>query len=443
MLNASPRDNDALIVRANVELAKNNPRAAIADLRAVVMRDQPDSAEVLSLLSRAHLANGEPQIAEEVMRRALDANPSNLPLERDFAELLTRLGKSDQANTVIAGAVERQPDSLEALDTQFRIAMTTKDLRAAKTAADAIVALKPKLAIAYMYEGEVAEADKRYDEALRQYTTAGKLQPDAAEPLEAAVRVLAAANRLPEALQQLDEAAAKFPQDPRPLDVKGELLVQKGRIPEAREAFRQAMARAPKWWPPYRGMAKTQLLAKEDVGTVIDGLRHAKGVVEQSERLSEVLATLLVRQGKPDEAIAEYEDALRKYPNSDVAANNLAMLLVAYRTDPSSLDRARDLVARFANSPVLAYRDSYGWVLYKRGEAAAAVPVFARIVAESPDAVIARFHLGMAQALAGNPAEARDNLTRAVDSGKAFPGLAEAKSTIERLSKPATATPRT
>ncbi len=440
VLNVNSRDNDALVVRANVELAKNDPRAAITDLRAV-LRDQPDSEEVLRMLSRAHLANGEPQIAEDVMRHALEANPSNLSLQRDFAELLTRLGKSDEANSVIANAVEQRPGSLEALDTQFRISMTTKDLRAAKTAADAIVAQKPKLAIGYMYEGAVAEAEKRYDEALRQYSTAGTVEPDAAEPLEATVRVLAAMNRLPEALQHLDDAAAKFSTDPRPLDVKGELLLQKGRIPEAEEAFRRAMARAPKWWPPYRGLAKAQLLAKQDVGTVIDGLRHAETVVDQSERLSEVLATLLEREGKPDEAIAEYQAALRKYPHSDVAANNLAMLLVSYRTDPASLDMARGLVARFANSPILAYRDTYGWVLYKHGEAAAAVPVFARIVAESPEAMIVRYHLGMAQALAGNPAEARDNLTRVVDSGKRFPGLDEAKSTLERLNKTAAAAP--
>ena len=213
--------------------------------------------------------------------------------------------------------------------------------------------------------------------------------------------------------------------------------MQNGRLAEAKEAFRHAMTVAPKWWPPYRGMAKAQLLGKESLADVIDGLRRAKPVVDQNERLSEVLANLLLRQGKSDEAIVEYQETLRQHPKSDVAANNLAMLLVTYRSDAGSLNQARDLAVRFASSPSLDYRDTYGWVLYKRGEAAAAVPVFARIVAESPDAVVARYHLGMAQALAGNRAEARDNLMRAVDSGKRFPGLDEAKSALERLGGPA------
>jgi tetratricopeptide (TPR) repeat protein len=443
VLAQTPRDNDALVTRGEAELARNDPRDAVADLRAA-LRDQPGSAALLRTLARAHLANGEPQIAEEVLRQAVEANPNNPALQSDLAQLLVRLGKSDEANTVMASAVDELPGNLQALDTQFRIAMTTKDLHRAQSAADAMVAAQPKLALGYVYQGVVAETEKHYEDALRLYTTAANLQPNAAEPLEAVVRVLAATNRLPEAIKRLDTAAAQNPRDALPLDVKGELLLQNGRIPEAKEAFRQAMVRAPRWWPPYRGMAKAELSAKEDLATVVDGLRRAETLVDQSERLGEVLAGLLVREGKTDQAVAEYEQTLRKYPKSEVAANNLAMLLVTYRSDSASLDQARDLAARFANSTNLTYRDTYGWVLYKRGEAAAAVPVFARIVAESPDAVIARYHLAMAQARAGNPAEARDNLTRVIDSGKHFPGLDDARATLERLSKSATdASPRT
>ncbi|HUO20769.1 MAG TPA: tetratricopeptide repeat protein [Steroidobacteraceae bacterium] len=432
VLAQNPRDNDALIMRADVELARKDARDAIADLRTV-QRDQPANPGVLRALARAHLANGEPRVAEEVMRQAVELNPGDATLESELAELLASLGKSDEANTTIARAVEQLPGNLQALGTQFRLAMASGDLHDAKAAADAIVAHAPKLAQGYMCQGQVAEAEKHYDDAFRLYSTAASLRPDALEPFAAVVHVLSVSSRLPEALKRLDEAAQKHPQDAMPLDLKGELLIENGRFADAEQAFRLAIARAPAWWPAYRGLVKAQLLAREDPATVIDGLRRAKAVVNPSERLSEVLASVLVRAGKPGEAIAEYEEALHKYPHSDLAANNLAMLLVTYRSDAASLDRARDLTARFADSPNADYRDTYGWVLYKRGEAAAAVPVFARIVAESPDAAVARYHLGMAQALAGNRADARDNLTRAVDSGKHFPGFAEAKSALEEL----------
>jgi thioredoxin-like negative regulator of GroEL len=73
--------------------------------------------------------------------------------------------------------------------------------------------------------------------------------------------------------------------------------------------------------------------------------------------------------------------------------------------------------------------------LYKRGETVASVPVLERVVAKVPNEALARYHLGMAQSQVGSNAEARDNLTRAVNSGAKFLGLDEAKSTLDQLAK--------
>jgi cellulose synthase operon protein C len=104
------------------------------------------------------------------------------------------------------------------------------------------------------------------------------------------------------------------------------------------------------------------------------------------------------------------------------------------------------LSARFADSVNPSYLDTYGWVLYKRGEAAASVPVLERAVGKSPDEPIARYHLGMAQSQLGSSSEARDNLLRAVNSGAKFAGLDEAKATLDKIAKlpeSASASPKT
>jgi len=75
-----------------LELAQKDPKSAIVDLRSV-LRDQPNSIGVMRALARAHLANGEPALAEETMRRALDANPKDPSVREDLAELLVNLGK--------------------------------------------------------------------------------------------------------------------------------------------------------------------------------------------------------------------------------------------------------------------------------------------------------------------------------------------------------------
>ena len=445
VLAKSPRDDDALLIRGSIALATKDPRSAIADLRAV-LRDQPNAVSVLRSLARAHLANGEPAVAEETMRHAVEANPKNPVLQLEFAQLMAQMGKTGEAKSIIGELVKQSPDNFEALDTQFRIALSAQDLATAKSAADAIVGLRPKVSVGYMYQGMVAEADKHSDEALRLYTSAADLQPNAAEPLDAVVRLLVSANRVPEAIKRLDDVSAKFPDASFALTIKGDLLLRNGKFADAKDAFKQAIARTPKWWPPYRGLASAQVAAKDDPAVAIATLRNAKAVVDETEQVSVQLALLLESQGKADEAIREYDEIIRRYPQSEVVANNLAMLLATYKNDPASLDRARDLSARFANSPNPSYLDTYGWVLFKRGDATDSVPVLTRVVAKVPDAALSRYHLGMAQSLAGDNSGARDNLLRAVNSGTQFAGLDEAKATLNKLAKSplaAASTPKT
>jgi tetratricopeptide (TPR) repeat protein len=356
-------------------------------------------------------------------------------LRLQFAQLLAQLGKADQAKPIVADLVKQKPDNLDVLDAEYRISMQTKDLTTAKSAADSIVALRPKLAIGYLYEGMIAESGKHTEEALRSYANAVDLQPDTAEPLEAQIRLLVNSKRTPEALKRLDDLAARSPESSFALNMKGSLLLADRRAAEAEEAFKLAIARTPKWWMPYRGLAKAQSASKENSAVAIETLRHGESVADQSDSLGEELAALLEHLGRPDEAIAEYEKVIQRYPGSEVAANNLAMLLATYKKDSTSLDRAKALSARFADSANPSFLDTYGWVLYKRGDAAASVPVLIRVVEKAPDQAIARYHLGMAQSQAGDSSDARDNLMRAVNSGARFSGLDEAKATLEKLAK--------
>ena len=116
----------------------------------------------------------------------------------------------------------QQPGNAPALDAQFKIAIATRDLVAAKSAADALAAAQPKSSLGYFYQGEVAEADKRLADAVRYYSTGFEAQPESAEPLEGLTRVLVALKRTPEALKRLDEVMARYPEAPWAANIKGE-----------------------------------------------------------------------------------------------------------------------------------------------------------------------------------------------------------------------------
>ena len=431
VLAKSPRDNDALILRGTLELSQKDPKSAISDLRSV-LRDQPNSVGVMRTLARAHLANGEPALAEETMRRAVDANPKDPQVRLDLAQLLAELGKPEEAKPVIDELVKQQPDNAAALETQFKVAAATGDVPEAQSAADALVAARPKEALGYLEQGVLAEKQKKPEDALRLYSKALELQPEAAEPLEAIAGVLVKMNRLPEALKRLDAVAAQYPTVPIALNAKGGVLLGAQRPADAQIAFKAAIDRQPKWWVPYRGLAVAQAMSHDNDGAIAT-LKAAIDKVQQPQPLQTELAGLFERLGKPDESIQVYEVALRRDPQDDVAANNLSMLLVSYRKDAPSLDRAKTLAARFASSTNPSYLDTYGWVLYKRGESAAAVTALQNALAKEPNSPVSLYHLGMAQESTGQHEAARQSLARSLESGKNFPGMDEAKATLDKL----------
>jgi tetratricopeptide (TPR) repeat protein len=431
VLAKAPRDDDALILRGNLALAHKDPKTAIADLRAV-LRDQPNAVGVMRNLARAHLANGEPALAEETMRRAVDSNPADAGARLDLAQLLIQLGKPEQAKPVIAELVKRQPNNVEALSAEFKIAAANKDVGSARVAADAIVATNPKLGLGYYYQGAVAETEKHFDEAMRLYASALETQPGATEPLQNLTRLLLAQNRAADALKRLDQATVQFPRNAFAPNLKGEVLLSLKRSADAVAAFKVAMERDPKYLPPYRNLAYVQLSDHDNEGAIAT-LRDGIAKAENPEPLNGELASLFENLGRPNDAIEVYEAALRRDPGSDVAANNLAMLFVNYRKDQASLDRARLLSARFSGSTNADFLDTYGWVLYKRGEAPAAVSALQSALAKTPDSPVSLYHLGMAQALAGQPDAARDSLSKSLKSGKSFSGITEARATLDHL----------
>ena len=126
---------------------------------------------------------------------------------------------------------------------------------------------------------------------------------------------------------------------------------------------------------------------------------------------------------RPKVALVCYEEALKLVPGDPVAANNLAMTLLALGRD---LDRAHELAAdlrkRFPQSPIFA--DTYGWACYHRGEYQKAVDALAFGVERWPRVAGMRYHYGMALYKAGKAEKAKEEL--ATD----FDGAAEAKEAL-------------
>jgi tetratricopeptide (TPR) repeat protein len=217
--------------------------------------------------------------------------------------------------------------------------------------------------------------------------------------------------------------------------MKGELLFGLQRREAAGKAFEEAIGLAPQWWVPYRGLAVTEMAggpAHFDAG--IAAYKRGIEASKSAPPLVIELATTYERLGRPADAAALYEEWLKREPRSEVAGNNLAMLLITRdKPERASLDRALELTQPLEKSSNAAFLDTCGWVHYVRGEYPQAIPLLQRAVDLSPAVPALRAHLGLAQYKAGQNEAAKSNLTDAVAGTVNYNGIEEARAALKAL----------
>ena len=137
-------------------------------------------------------------------------------------------------------------------------------------------------------------------------------------------------------------------------------------------------------------------------------------------------------QGKPDQAKAAYERALRLDAKAPVVANNLAQLYVDRNENLEvALQLAQTAKAGLPNSH--AVDDTLGWIYYKKGLASHAVSSMKAAVAAQPDNAIYLYHLGAAYALNKDRTNARQALEKAFRIQPNFSGADDARKILASL----------
>ncbi len=431
VLEKSPHDADALVLRGNLRLARGDAKGAIDDLRAA-SRDLPNSQPILRALARAHLRNNEIALAEEMLRRAVDADPSDTPTRMELVELLQQTGQKDEARSALRALAKERPGDIVVQTAAMHSALETHDLPYARTVLEAVRGLKGEATRASLFAGFVAEADGHAEEALKNYRDTLARDPAEREALIQATHLLLGLKRTGEAMKLLDEVASRAPEYALPASLKGDALLAERDFSGADKAYQGALSRAPRWWLPYRGQAYV-LVGRGDVNAAVRLLTDAAGKVDEPWRLHADAGQLLDLSGRREEAIASYEKAFAGAGAGSAVANNLAMLLVDVRKDPASAKRAASMVEPFANASNPQIIDTYGWVRYRNGDLPGALAALERAARVEPVAPVIRYHLGVIQDANGQRDKAIANLQLAVSSKQNFPGGADAVAALARL----------
>ena len=145
-----------------------------------------------------------------------------------------------------------------------------------------------------------------------------------------------------------------------------------------------------------------------------------------------MVAMLLSIQNNVAAATERYELILELDPEAAIAANNLAYTLAQEDRD---LDRALGLAqtARAQSPDDPDVIDTLGFVLYKRGLAALAIPILQESVQADPDSVLYRYHLALAYVANEDESRATGELGRVIARGGDLPEVTEARRLLATL----------
>jgi len=419
-----------LRLRASIHVDRGQFDDAIADLRSA-LNDQPQSPVLLAALGLAYERSGSIELADKSYFDATKAGHFAPDLGLNYVAFLRRRGLSEHAEQVLVDLAARNPNNLAILSTLAEVKIARQDWVGAHQVAESIRKLGDKSDISEQINGAAFSGEQKFNESIAALQTAYNATPGAIQPMAELVRVYIQAKQPDKAVSFLQAALKANPANADALVLMGKVQLAKNDADQAAEDFKAAIKQQPKDVNGYRALADLYAFQKkydEALKTVQSGLEQQP----KSFDLHLTLAGLLEVKGEYDSAIAEYESLIKDQSGSMIVTNNLASLLADHRTDKASLDRANSLALLLTKSDVPQFKDTMGWVAFRRADYTTAISLIEAAVAKLPNNPLIHYHLGMSYLATKQNAKASEQFKIAQDLA---PNDADLKTKIDTALK--------
>jgi tetratricopeptide (TPR) repeat protein len=343
---------------------RRNLAGALA-ARAISIEGPPDNVAFGVFLLGSKTANDahRAEVAEGLAEGAREGGPA--AFLRLFADAVRRKDEPARVLEALVPLFEDPASQVPALFLSVRLANLQKDLARAERDARRLVDLRPGSLEAKELLGDLLLRRKAYDEVValhpapsgpslhgyRQRAVAlwelGRKEEALAAaraavrevPLDAAAHFLLAQIHLRSGNKE--EALRTLTVAPVTRDVavlRGQLLAEKGETLVAEMLFSTVLLARPDDVDAWRGLSSVMALQgrHEEVVTALTGRIERKDAPLPPEPRAEMVilrGMALEQLGRVDEALRDYEDGLRTFPDSVVALNNTTWLLLRHRKD--------------------------------------------------------------------------------------------------------------
>lgn len=318
-----------------------NEKASSSVIRAVMESvNERDHALAKSMLGRVLRWAGKDEEAERLIASAVETLPDDAPTLSSYAATLKRRGETDEAVAYYRRALQLEPGLVEASVNLAALLVKKGQFDEAITIYTAILEQQPddgqtmgRLAVALSESGRIEEGESAFLQALRL---------DADDPTIHINygQALIHQDRLVEAVARFQAALRSHPGSVRAWVLKGVALSRMGRIAEAVSHYEEALRLDPKSARAHYNLG-VAFLASGDEDRAVPHFRNA---IEADSMLVDAyynLGQALAHLGKFDDARGHLERALLLAPNDPMAYLQLGMVLMADGQYPESVANLR------------------------------------------------------------------------------------------------------
>jgi cellulose synthase operon protein C len=468
-----------------------------------------------------HLRDGDVDKAEAVAQTMVEDGKNDLVALNVLGEVRLAQFRFSDAETIFKRIVAADANFVDARSNLARTYAVTNRPDDAKRTYEKVVAQRPNYLPALFALADLAEAANDVDEAADRLRQAIAAAPGDRDPGLRLISLYARHKDWARATQAAKDLVAAFPRDPQAIDMLASVRADSGdgagavseyfvltqlypRTPAIFRRYANFQANAGDHDGARASLDKALVLAPDDVSLMHDvvtfdftfngidaALKSARSVAPSQPAISDLLvADVLVRAGRQDEAVAILTRGQNAHPTAGIAIRLASLtygegkhadaeqLLAAWiekhgdaidvplalaglyeldrdddkaqalyelvlkrvPTHPIAVNNLAAIYARkhdpranelarkaFRLLPGGATADTLGWTLLGAGDAAAGLPFLQDAAGEMPRDMSVQYHLAVALDATGDTAHARALLERVVNSNATFDGKDDAK----------------
>jgi cellulose synthase operon protein C len=433
ILKGNPHDVDALVYRGQIQLRHNDAGGAVDSLQDALKNDSGNATAHYQLGIAFDMQHNDAR-AESEWREAVRLRPDLTDAQRALAALEISRGDLDALTQTAQQIITSAPNAPDGYMMRALAEMDRQKYSDSEQDLTKAMGLAPGSPAPYVQMGNLHQRQKQYPEAVKFYQQA--LEKDAAstDALQGIMNVYLIQKQPDQAVAAARAQIAKSPNTSGFYDLLGTALFDnKKDLSAAEAAFHKAIE--------LDKNNSDALLKLGEVQAAQGSVSQALALYQQSikDHPREIAFYILAgemyeSQNDWTNAKGMYQKALEIQPDNPLASNNLAYVMLQQGGNVDvALAMAQTARRGMPDSSNAA--DTLGWAYFQKGVYQSAIDMFQeslRLNAKKggADDPTVHYHLGLAYERANQPAQARQQLERAL---KINPNNSDARKALSEL----------